>query len=75
MALEVTINSLTGTSPYDVYICQTGGTSCFYIETITTGDIPFVFNIPSPYNNGDSYMVKIVDSDNCVITGSTYVAY
>ena len=75
MGIKVTINSLTGTSPYDVYICQSGGTSCFYISTIVTGDLPYIFDIPSPYNNGDSYMVKVVDDENCVITGITSIAY
>lgn len=75
MAIQVTINSVTGTSPYDVYICQSGGTGCFYIDTITSGELPFVFDIPAPYDSGDSYMVKIIDNLNCVISGTTYVPY
>jgi len=36
MGLEVTINGITGTSPYDLYICQPNGSGCFYISTISS---------------------------------------
>lgn len=71
MAVQVTINSVTGQSPYDIYICQSGGTGCFYITTVST--IPYVFDIPAPYDVSSSYMLKIVDSNNCVITGTQNV--
>lgn len=67
MAIQVTINAITGTSPYDIYICQSNGTNCFYISTITT--TPYVFDIPEPYNTATSYMVKVIDNNNCLITG------
>lgn len=67
MAVQVTINSITGSSPYDVYICQSNGTGCFYISTITT--LPYVFDIPEPYNTSTSYLLKVIDSNNCVISG------
>jgi hypothetical protein len=71
MAVQVTINSVTGQSPYDIYICQSGGTGCFYITTVSI--IPYVFDIPAPYDVSSSYMLKIVDSNNCVITGTQNV--
>lgn len=67
MAVQVTINGITGTSPYDVYICQSNGTGCFYISTITS--LPYVFDIPEPYNTATSYMLKVIDANNCVVTG------
>jgi hypothetical protein len=71
MAVQVTINSVTGQSPYDIYICQSNGTGCFYITTVST--IPYVFDIPAPYDVSSSYMLKIIDSNNCVITGTQNV--
>ena len=71
MALQVTINSITGQSPYDVYICQTGGTGCFYISTISS--TPYVFDIPAPYNVSPNYMVKAIDANNCVISGTSTI--
>jgi hypothetical protein len=67
MALRVTIDSIVGVSPFDIYICQPNGTGCFYIDTITTA--PFEFDIPSPYDTSSSYMLKVVDAFNCTITG------
>lgn len=67
MAIQVTISSITGESPYDIYICQTGGTSCFYMTTISS--VPYIFDIPSPYNTSDAYMLKIIDNNGCTITG------
>ena len=71
MAVQVTINSITGQSPYDVYICQNTGSGCFYISTIDT--TPYVFDIPEPYNSSFTYMLKIIDSNNCIISGTTTV--
>jgi hypothetical protein len=67
MAVQVTISSITGQSPYDIYICQSDGSGCFYVTTITT--IPYVFDIPAPYDTSSSYMLRVVDANNCVISG------
>jgi hypothetical protein len=71
MALQVTINSITGQSPYDVYICQTGGTGCYYMTTISSA--PYNFDIPAPYDTSSSYMLKLIDSNGCIISGNTGV--
>ena len=67
MALQVTINDITGVTPYDIYICQSDGTGCFYMATTST--VPYVFDIPAPYDTSIEYMLKIVDRNGCVITG------
>ena len=76
MAVEVTINGITGTSPYDLYICQPNGTGCFYISTVTQTQINagYDFFIPEPYDNGSAYMLKVIDSQNCIISGVTFVS-
>jgi len=68
MAIQVSIDSITGQSPYDVYVCQTDGTSCFYMTTITSA--PYVFDIPAPYNTSSAYQLKLIDSNGCVISGN-----
>jgi hypothetical protein len=72
MAVQVTISNVTGQTPYDVYVCQTNGSSCFYITTTST--IPYVFDIPEPYNNLSAYMLKLIDGNNCIISGTTTVS-
>jgi hypothetical protein len=71
MAVQVTINSITGQSPYDVYICQSTGEGCFYMTTIES--TPYIFDIPEPYNSSLSYMLKVIDSNKCIISGTTTV--
>ena len=62
MITQVTITNITGQTPYDIYICQSGGTGCFYMATIN--NTPYIFNIPEPYNNYNSYMLKVIDNKN-----------
>ena len=66
MGVQVTVNTLVGQSPFDIYICQSNGTSCFYISTITS--VPYVFDIPEPYNTQSTYMVKAIDANGCIIS-------
>ncbi len=67
MALQVTINDITGVTPFDIYICQSDGTGCFYMKTISS--TPYVFDIPVPYDTSIEYMLKVVDRNGCIITG------
>ena len=67
MAVQLTIDSITGQSPFDIYVCQTGGTGCFYMTTISS--VPYTFNIPAPYDNLSAYMLKVIDANGCTITG------
>lgn len=71
MELQVTINGITGQSPFDIYVCQPDGTGCFYVSTVSV--LPYSFNIPTPYNVSSDYMVKAVDSNNCIISGTSSV--
>lgn len=73
MAVKVTISDITGATPYDIYICQPNGSSCFYISTITYGQLPYVFDIPVPYDTANQYMLKVIDNNNCIISGTTTV--
>lgn len=66
MATEITINNITGASPYDVYICDSSQITCVYISTITT--TTFVFNVPVLLESQSSYVLKIVDDNGCPIT-------
>jgi hypothetical protein len=67
MAVQVTIEAIAGLSPFDVYVCQSNGSGCFYMTTITS--TPYVFDIPSPYDTSSSYLLKVIDANNCTISG------
>ena len=66
MSTQVTINSLTGTSPYDVYVCDSNVLNCVYIATISS--TPYVFNVPPPLDAQSEICVKVVDINGCIIT-------
>jgi hypothetical protein len=72
MGVQVTINNITGQTPYDIYVCQVDGSGCFYISTIGS-TFPYVFDIPSPYDVSPNYMVKAIDANNCIISGTSTV--
>lgn len=65
MIIQVTINNITGQTPYDVYVCDSGTTTCIYVDTINS--TPYTFDVPQAFSNLNSYAVKIVDNNNCLI--------
>lgn len=67
MPVQVNINGITGQSPFDIYVCQQDGSGCFYMTT--TSNTSLSFTIPTPYDESQSYMVKVIDSNDCIITG------
>ncbi len=67
MPVNVVISAITGTSPYDIYICDTGNTTCVYVTGITSGDLSYSFNIPTLFESVPTLSLKIVDSDGCVV--------
>jgi len=68
MAIDITIASITGQSPYDIYICDSVVANCVYISTIQSGNTPYIFTVPTPLDNQTSLCVKIVDSNECVFS-------
>lgn len=36
---------------------------------LTTSSTSFSFTIPSPYDESSSYLLKVIDSNECIITG------
>jgi hypothetical protein len=65
MPTEITINTISGATPFDVYICDDPITICVYIDTIST--VPYVFNIPSLLDGQTSYNLKVVDNNGCSV--------
>lgn len=65
MPTEITINTISGSQPFDVYICDNPSVTCIYIDTITSA--PYVFNVPSILDGQSSYNLKIVDDNGCTI--------
>jgi uncharacterized secreted protein with C-terminal beta-propeller domain len=73
MPTDITINNISGTTPFDVYVCDTGYTSCVYVSTITSGELPYTFEIPPVYSSLTNFIVKVVDDNDCVVTDTVTV--
>jgi len=67
MPTDITINDITGQTPYDVYLCDDPETTCIYIDTITSLDFPYTFNVPFPLEALTSFTLKVVDDNECVV--------
>lgn len=65
MPLQITISSVTGNTPVEIFCCDISGTSCTYISTVST--FPYVFYAPDSISVSD-FVIKIVDTQGCEVT-------
>jgi len=65
MIIDIT-GVTSGTSPYDIYLCDWTLTSCFYVSGVTS--IPPTIHIDSDnyFPNLDLLQIKIIDGAGCV---------
>jgi|TARA_R110000868_G_scaffold112105_3_gene302150 hypothetical protein len=68
MPTNITINNVTGAQPFDIYVCDSPITTCIYVSTINTVDIPYSFDIPLIYSSLTEFIVKVVDNNDCIVT-------
>ena len=63
---RIEIVSITGTSPYYVYVSDVYGNNKSYVGTIG-GAVPPVeyFYLPTIFNNAPAIMLTIIDSNGC----------
>ena len=66
MPIEITINGITGTSPYDVYVCDPTNVVCVYIDRLDTMDITNTFDMPEILSSITTFNVKVVDKDGYI---------
>jgi len=65
MPTDITINNITGSTPFQVYVCDDPINTCVYVDTISS--LPYVFQIPQILDGQSSYNLKIVDNNGCII--------
>ena len=69
MALQYQISNLQGIDPFDIFVCDecNQNSFCIYIDTITTTDLPYIFTLPTAFENSPEYCIKAVDSRGCEV--------
>lgn len=65
MPTNITLSSVSGSSPFHIYVCDTGFTTCIYVNTINPIDIPYQIQIPPLFTSLPSIVVNVKDSNNC----------
>jgi hypothetical protein len=65
MSTTITINDITGATPFDVYLCDYPTTICIYIDTINS--VPYSFNVPPVMESQTSFNLKIIDNNDCEV--------
>lgn len=68
MPSKIIIDTLNGVPPFNIYTCDTGFTTCIYINTISLSDIPYEFEVPVIFEDMGSYGLKVVDNTDCLLT-------
>lgn len=63
--MQITIDNLNGVQNYDIYVCDSGYTSCIYFDTITNAQQPYTFLVPPPYDNLTPVCLRIIDNIGC----------
>ena len=65
MPNEITITNITGSTPFDVYVCDITNTLCVFITGLTSCPPSYTFTVPLPLDTSGSLLIKIVDFDSC----------
>ena len=73
MPTTITVNNITGSTPFDVYLCLSGGSPCYYVKSIGSGELPYNLSVPKPIQDFSYYCLKVVDANGCIITGCTSI--
>lgn len=75
MPTQITVNFLGGLPPFNIYTCDTGYTTCIYVDTIGFGQLPYSFDLPFVLEGMSSVGVKVVDSNDCVASDNLIIEY
>jgi hypothetical protein len=61
----IQINSVTGTPPYTVSVCDQTYTYCYLVTGSTSLPTPYLFMVPAPLTDVTDIILQIVDSLGC----------
>lgn len=67
MGAKLYITSVSGTSPFDFYVCGVDLENCQYIGSASTASPTVIFTLPEIFNGASSIILKMIDSLSCEI--------
>lgn len=63
--IQIEITGITGTPPYDIYVCDFTLTYCVLVGSGVTVPPDFIYNLVFPLDSVTSFIIKIIDSNSC----------
>jgi hypothetical protein len=63
MITSITVNNITGASPYNIYLCDYPETTCVFIATVSS--LPYTFTIPPSMSTYEIFELKVIDDNGC----------
>ena len=64
MLIEIT-GVTSGTSPYNIYVCDSNNTACFFVTGVTSFSPSLVIDTDSFFPNLQAVYLKIIDGTLC----------
>ena len=61
----IQLTSISGTSPYDIYVCDITNTYCYLVSGSTVLPPLISFVVPSPLESVTKLLLKLIDSNGC----------
>lgn len=65
MSCNIQINSISGTSPFDVYFCDNLFYQCILVDTLISPIPPISLELPYQFIGTTYLTVKIIDANGC----------
>lgn len=65
MAKQITVNYVSGNSPFEVYACDITVTYCYLVTNFVSVPPTLTLSIPPPLENTNDIVIKVIDSLGC----------
>jgi len=65
MLIEIT-GTTGGLSPYDVFLCNTGGTNCFFISGNTNIPPSIFIDTENYFPSEETLLLRFIDTNGCI---------
>ena len=67
--MQVEITNISGSEPYDIFVCDINALNCVWIDNINDSDLPYLFDLPEIFASYENnFVIKFIDSNLCSFT-------
>lgn len=73
MPTNILINNISGSTPFNVYLCDQLNITCIYIDTLPSSSLPYTFQVPTIMEGQISFNLKVIDNNGCTSTSNILI--